>query len=110
MIRYCRCTCNIAYEYEFVGFIDHDRPRLTDNPASISQMDEDYFEIEPSGYYSRDDVYSERMYHGLGGASSNTLKYEKIHQQVLDYFGNFAGYSQQFLFKMERDLNEKKWL
>ncbi len=37
-------------------------------------------------------------------------KYEKIHQQVLDYFGNFAGYSQQFLFKMERDLNEKKWL
>ena len=37
----------IAYEYEFVGFIDHDRPRLTDNPASISQMDEDYLEIEP---------------------------------------------------------------
>ena len=45
----------IAYEYEFVGFIDHDRPRLTDNPASISQMDADYFEIEPTGYYSRDD-------------------------------------------------------
>ncbi len=36
--------------------------------------------------------------------------YEKIHQQVLAHFGNFAGYSQQFLFKMERDLNEKKWL
>ena len=37
-------------------------------------------------------------------------RYEKIHQEVVDYFGNFAGYSQQFLFKMERDLNEKKWL
>ena len=36
--------------------------------------------------------------------------YEKIHQLILDHFGNFAGYSQQFLFKMERDLNEKKWL
>ena len=37
-------------------------------------------------------------------------RYEKIHQQVLDHFGNFAGYSQQFLFKMERDLYGKKWL
>ena len=37
-------------------------------------------------------------------------RYEKIHQQVLDHFGSFAGYSQQFLFKMERDLNAKKWL
>jgi len=37
-------------------------------------------------------------------------RYEKIHQQILDHFGNFAGYSQQFLFKMERDLNAKKWL
>jgi len=37
-------------------------------------------------------------------------RYERIHQEVIDYFGNFAGYSQQFLFKMERDLNEKKWL
>ena len=36
--------------------------------------------------------------------------YENIHQNVLNYFGKYAGYSQQFLFKMERDLNEKKWL
>ena len=36
--------------------------------------------------------------------------YENIHQDVLNYFGKYAGYSQQFLFKMERDLNEKKWL
>jgi N-glycosylase/DNA lyase len=37
-------------------------------------------------------------------------KYENIHQDVLNHFGKYAGYSQQFLFKMERDLNEKKWL
>ena len=37
-------------------------------------------------------------------------KYENIHQDVLDHFGKHAGYSQQFLYKMERDLNEKKWL
>ncbi len=37
-------------------------------------------------------------------------RYEDIHQNVLEYFGKYAGYSQQFLYKMERDLNEKKWL
>jgi len=37
-------------------------------------------------------------------------RYENIHQDILDHFGKYAGYSQQFLYKMERDLNEKKWL
>jgi N-glycosylase/DNA lyase len=37
-------------------------------------------------------------------------KYENIHQNVLKHFGKYAGYSQQFLYKMERDLNKKKWL
>jgi N-glycosylase/DNA lyase len=37
-------------------------------------------------------------------------RYENIHQDVLRHFGKYAGYSQQFLYKMERDLNEKKWL
>ena len=46
----------------------------------------------------------------LGKKTVTKKKYERIHQEVIDYFGNFAGYSQQFLFKMERDLNEKKWL
>ena len=36
--------------------------------------------------------------------------YENIHQDVLNHFGKYAGYSQQFLYKMERDLNKKKWL
>jgi len=37
-------------------------------------------------------------------------EYENIHQDVLNHFGKYAGYSQQFLYKMERDLNKKKWL
>jgi len=37
-------------------------------------------------------------------------KYEKLHGEILEYFGPYAGYSQQFLFKMERDLNKKNWL
>ena len=37
-------------------------------------------------------------------------KYEDIRQNVLEHFGKYAGYSQQFLYKMERDLNKKKWL
>ena len=37
-------------------------------------------------------------------------KYENIHRSVLKHFGKYAGYSQQFLYKMERDLNKKKWL
>lgn len=36
--------------------------------------------------------------------------YENLHNEIVEHFGPYAGYSQQFLFKMERDLNEKKWL
>ena len=46
----------------------------------------------------------------MGKKTISKKEYEKIHQQVLEHFGRYAGYSQQFLFKMERDLNEKKWL
>jgi len=36
--------------------------------------------------------------------------YDNLHNDIIHHFGPYAGYSQQFLFKMERDLNEKKWL
>jgi len=36
--------------------------------------------------------------------------YQSLHNEIVDHFGPYAGYSQQFLFKMERELNEKKWL
>ena len=42
--------------------------------------------------------------------SISKKRYEDIHQNVLEHFGKYAGYSQQFLYKMERDLNEKRGL
>jgi len=36
--------------------------------------------------------------------------YEELHNKIVRHFGPYAGYSQQFLFKMERELYEKKWL
>ena len=46
----------------------------------------------------------------LEGKSLTEKKYEQIHMQIVNYFGPYAGYSQQFLFKMERELNQKRWL
>jgi N-glycosylase/DNA lyase len=37
-------------------------------------------------------------------------RYENLHEEIVKYFGPHAGYSQQFLFKLERELNQKKWL
>jgi len=36
--------------------------------------------------------------------------YDQLHENVVDHFGAYAGYAQQFLFKMERELYKKKWL
>ena len=36
--------------------------------------------------------------------------YEKLHESAVEHFGSYAGYAQQFLFKMEREVNKKKWL
>ena len=37
-------------------------------------------------------------------------KYDELHEAIIEYFGPYAGYAQQFLFKMERELFQKKWL
>ncbi|MDH3192663.1 MAG: DNA repair protein [Nitrosopumilus sp.] len=37
-------------------------------------------------------------------------QYQDMHEKIIDYFGPFAGYAQQFLFKMERENYHKKWL
>jgi len=37
-------------------------------------------------------------------------QYDILHKKIVDHFGPFAGYSQQFLFKMEREIYQKKWL
>ena len=55
----------------------------------------------------------QKYYSDILSVDKKTLskkKYEDIRQNVLEHFGKYAGYSQQFLYKMERDLNKKKWL
>ena len=36
--------------------------------------------------------------------------YDELHNKIVDHFGKYAGYGQQFLFKNERDSFDKKWL
>ena len=36
--------------------------------------------------------------------------YDELHEKIIDYFGEYAGYAQQFLFKNERESSDKKWL
>ena len=37
-------------------------------------------------------------------------QYELLHEKIVNHFGPYCGYAQQFLFKMERENNDKKWL
>lgn len=37
-------------------------------------------------------------------------QYDTLHAKIVNHFGAYAGYSQQFLFKMERENYQKKWL
>jgi N-glycosylase/DNA lyase len=37
-------------------------------------------------------------------------QYDFLHEKIVNHFGPFAGYAQQFLFKMERENYQKKWL
>jgi N-glycosylase/DNA lyase len=37
-------------------------------------------------------------------------QYELLHEKIVNHFGPYCGYAQQFLFKMEREKNGKKWL
>ena len=36
-------------------------------------------------------------------------QYEILHKKIVNHFGPYAGYAQQFLFKMERENYKKKW-
>ena len=37
-------------------------------------------------------------------------QYQVLHEKIVNYFGPYCGYAQQFLFKMERESHNKKWL
>jgi N-glycosylase/DNA lyase len=54
--------------------------------------------------------YYSKIFHDIQGKSLTEKRYLDLHEKIVKYFGPYAGYSQQFLFKMERDLNKKSWL
>ena len=54
--------------------------------------------------------YYKKFFENVTEKTVTEKKYEKLHGEIVEYFGTYAGYSQQFLFKMERDLNKKSWL
>ncbi|MFZ1076148.1 MAG: DNA glycosylase [Nitrosotalea sp.] len=54
--------------------------------------------------------YYPNVFDGIHGKSLTEKKHNSLHEKIVEHFGPYAGYSQQFLFKMERDLNKKKWL
>ena len=37
-------------------------------------------------------------------------QYDLLHEKIVKHYGQYAGYAQQFLFKMERENYKKKWL
>ena len=53
--------------------------------------------------------YYPKVLHGISGKSLTEKKYGMLHENIVKYFGPYAGYSQQFLFKWEREMNKKKW-
>lgn len=53
--------------------------------------------------------YYSKIFHNMQG-SLTEKRYSELHEKIVEYFGSYAGYSQQFLFKMERELNKKSWL
>lgn len=54
--------------------------------------------------------YYSKIFNDVNEKPLTEKKYETLHKEIVNYFGPYAGYAQQFLFKMERDLNEKNWL
>ncbi len=57
---------------------------------------------------SLQEYYPEKF--SFEGKTLTDKKYQILHEQLVDYFGPNAGYCQQFLFKMIRETNQKKWL
>ncbi len=54
--------------------------------------------------------YYSKIFQDIQAKSLTEKIYSEMHKKIAEYFGPYAGYSQQFLFKMERELNKKNWL
>lgn len=54
----------------------------------------------------------EKYYPGKFGIKTKSItqkQYEILHEKIVKHFGPYAGYAQQFLFKMERENYQKRW-
>ena len=53
----------------------------------------------------------QKYYSGRFGSASHFTdrQYDRLHGDIVGHFGPYAGYAQQFLFKMEREEHRKKW-
>ncbi|MEW6044718.1 MAG: DNA glycosylase [Thermoproteota archaeon] len=51
--------------------------------------------------------YAQRF--SFEGKTLTDKKYQRLHEELVNYFGPHAGYCQQYLFKLIRDSNNKKW-
>lgn len=57
---------------------------------------------------SLQNYYPDRF--SFDGKTLTDRKYRALHSELVEHFGKYAGYSQQFLFKAIREENQKKWL
>ena len=57
---------------------------------------------------SLQEYYPQRF--SFEGKTITDKKYRLLHEQIVQYFGPYTGYCQQFLFKMIRESNQKNWL
>ena len=67
--------------------------------------DKRYDEIINELYFRLDVIQNQNSVAGL-----TEKTYDQLHENIVEHFGSYAGYAQQFLFKMERDIYKKKWL
>ena len=55
------------------------------------------------------DKYYPEISRSVPGKSLTEKKYALLHERIVEHFGPYAGYSQQFLFKLEREIGRKRW-
>ncbi len=131
-------SCGLGFRAKYVkdasiavesGKIDFDNLKKSDYESAINKLTEVFgignkiadcillFSLEKLEAFPIDrwtqrilQKYYSKEFSGLVEKSLTEKNYEKIHEKILEYFGSYAGYSQQFLFKMERELNKKNWL
>lgn len=130
-------SCGLGYRAPFVkdaaiqvvdGWIDFDHLKKADYHAAKESLLQVYgignkvadcillFSLEKLEAFPLDrwiirslqQYYPQRF--SFEGKTITDKKYRLLHEQIVQHFGPYAGYCQQFLFKMIREANQKNWL